>query len=830
MDDLILDIRYGIGQLLRQRGSSIVAVLTLALGIGASSAIFSVIDVTMLRPLPYPDPEQLVSVDSVEVEADGEVSQMPPSMDDMRTWQAAGDVFSAVAGWSGGIRGRIADGPQPERVQVLQFTEDYLSMHGVTPIIGRDFVRDDTEPDAPLVALLGYGYWQSRYGGRHNVIGETIRLDTDTATIVGVLPAWFNATTSLSMPLRISPREFSRRGTGRVAVSARLRADVTIDQARARLSARMVAAPRPDGRVRDVRDVRAAVTSELERATSRYRTTVNVLAGAVGLILLIACVNVAGLLLARGAARQSELAVRASLGAGRGRLIRQLLAESVVLALPGGAIGVLFAWLSLDAIVANIPLTLPGNSPITLNLEVLAATAALLVPTTLLFGLVPAMRLSRVRIGSVLARGSGRQVGSSLSKRGSQLLIAAEIALAVVLVAGAGLMIRSFIRISAVDLGFNPDGLVTMQVLPLDRNPAVHKEYYVALLQQIRTVPRLLSVGLVDNFPLGGSTRGTQVIVAGKTFGTTVFQVMPGYFETIGARLQDGRFPTAADYASGSRGTVINESAARMLFPDGPAVGRTLTRAGRNPQPWTVLGVIADLRHRGPLDPRDRNQPQVFFLFDPEVIDLNQAMMVVMRPSGSVPGLAEQLRQVAQSIGPQVLVETIRTGLDWFGDRVITPRRRTVLLGLLGGLGLALALVGVFGMTTYAVTRRTGEIGVRLAFGARPGAGRADDDARCGRADCDRRGRRRGKCRAGHARNRELPLRNGAGRSGDARRRGGSTGHGGMRRGARAGTACGEGRPGVEPSRPLSFRVLLQSRYWRAAPDSNQPLTYHSQR
>ncbi len=634
MDALIQDLRYGVRQLFRQRGSSIVAVLTLALGIGVSSAIFSVIDATLLRPLPYPDPEQLVSVWPEEIQDDGQAGQPSPSMEDMRSWQAAGDVFSAAAGWGGGTRDRIADGLQPERIEVLDFTEAYLSMHGVTPIIGRDFMRGDTDPNSPLVALLGYGYWQSHYGARGDVIGETVRLDADTATIVGVLPQWFNATTPVSIPLRVPPKEFSRRGTGRVSVLARLRPDVTIEQARARLSARMVAAPRPDGTVPRVREVRATVTSELESTTSKYRTTINVIAGAVGLILLIACVNVAGLLLARGAARQSELAVRASLGAGRGRLIRQLLTESVVLALPGGAIGVLLAWLSLDAIVANIPLSLPENSPVVLNLSVVAATAALLVPTALLFGLVPAIRLSGVRIGSVLARG-GRQVGSTLSRKGGQVLIAAEIALAVILVAGAGLMIRSFLRISAVDLGFNPAGLLTLQVLPLDRNLAAHKEYYKALLQQIRTIPGISSVGLVDNFSLDGRTTFTDVSSAGKPIYAMVFKVMPGYFETIGARLREGRVPAEADYVSGFRGTVINESAARALFPEGSAVGRTFTRGGRETQPWSVLGVIADLRHRGPLDTRSLNHPQVFFPFEPAERDLTRAMMVVMRPSGS---------------------------------------------------------------------------------------------------------------------------------------------------------------------------------------------------
>ncbi len=716
MDNVVQDIRYGVRQLYRQRGSSLVAILTLALGIGVSTAIFSVIDATMLRPMPYPDPEQLVTVGPAEVKADGELSRPTASMEDMRTWQAASDVFASVAGEGGAFRGRIVDGPTPERIEVAHFTEDYLSMHGIKPVIGRDFQRADTEYGAPLVALLGYGYWQSHYGGRPDVIGETIRLDTDIVTIIGVLPAGFNARTPLTTPLQIDPKEYARRGTGRVSVYARLRPGVTVEQAEERLSARM-----PDWSGGGASGkVRVIVESRLESATSYYRTTVNVLGGAVGLILLIATVNVAGLLLARGEARQSELAVRASLGAGRGRLIRQLLTESVVLAIPGGLLGVLLAWLSLDAIVANIPLSLPSNSPVTLNLKVLAATAALLIPTAVLFGLAPAIRLSRVRINSVMARG-GRQVSSTLSMRGSQILIAAEIALAVVLVAGAALMIRSFIRISAVDLGFNPDGLVTMQVLPLDKTAAAHKEYYLGLLQRLRSTPGISSAGIVDNFALGGGTTYTGVTVAGKGTGTTVFDVTPGYFETIGARLKTGRLPTDADYTSGFAGVVINETAARKMFPDRQAAGQELRSAGPAGKSWTVLGVIADLRHGGPLSTGSQGEPQVFFPLQPTESELIQAMTVVVRPAGDSAGLADQLRRTAEAGGSRVLVEKIQSANELFGERVITPRRQTVLLGLLGGLGLTLALVGVFGMTAYAVTRRTGEIGVRLAFGARPG-------------------------------------------------------------------------------------------------------------
>lgn len=717
MDALLKDLRYGVRQLLRQPGSSLVAVVTLALGIGVSTAIFSVIDATMLRPLPYPDPEQLVTIYPEVTMPDGRTSTATASMEDVRTWQKSGDLFSMVAGAGSAFRGRIVEGAEPERVEVSHFTEDYLPMHGVTPIIGRGFTREDTDPASPLVALLGYGYWQSRYGGRDDIVGQSVRFDTESATIVGVLPRWFNANIPVVAPLRTPPDEYSRRGTGRVSVYARLRPGVAIEQAQERLSARMGRFSLPDGRTSEQR---AVIRSRLRSALAQSRTTVRVLAGAVGLILLIACVNVSGLLLARGAARQPEIAVRASMGAGRGRLIRQLLTESLVLALPAGALGVVLAWLTLDILVANIPLRIPSNSPVTLNLEVLGLTAALLVMTALTFGLAPAIRLSRVRGGAVLA-GSSRRLGSALSRRGGQMLIAGEVALAVVLVAGAGLMIRSFVRIASVDLGYDASGLVVLEALPLERSPAAHKEFYTALLDRIRTIPGIRSAGIVNNFPLRGPTTFTSVAAGGRSGGTTVFEVTPGYFETIGATLVAGRLPADTDYASGFRFAVLNETAARTFF-DGPPVGRELTRRGEDKAPWTVIGVVADILHGGPLSPAPaREVSQIYFPLEISEYDLNNAMVVVMRPSGTLPGLYDQLRRVVSGVGPRVLLERIRTSEELFGETVVTPRRRTVLLGLLGGLGLLLALVGVFGMTAYSVARRTAEIGVRMALGARPG-------------------------------------------------------------------------------------------------------------
>jgi ABC-type antimicrobial peptide transport system permease subunit len=260
-----------------------------------------------------------------------------------------------------------------------------------------------------------------------------------------------------------------------------------------------------------------------------------------------------------------------------------------------------------------------------------------------------------------------------------------------------------------------------MEALPLDRSPAVHNQYYVSLLQAIRRIPGMTSAGVVDSFALGTGTTFTSVVVGTKSEGTTIVEVLPGYFETIGATLKAGRLLTDADYASETHVAIISDTAARKWF-GGIAVGRELIRAGTDRTPWTVIGVINDLRHGGPLQLTTRSEPdaQVFFPLSISEYDLNTAMTVVMRPSGSMRGLPDQLRRVAQGLGPRVLVERIRTGEELFGDRVLTPRRRTVLLGLLGGLGLALALVGVFGMTAYSVTRRTAEIGVRLAFGAEP--------------------------------------------------------------------------------------------------------------
>jgi predicted permease len=714
METIWQDVRYSLRLLARQRGFALVAIVTLALGIGASTAIFSVIDAAILRPLAYPHPEELVEVSVEFAQPDGRSIRLGPSYTDMIGWQDTG-VFSAIATSRNVAFGRILDAEQPERLDAGEMSLEYLKVFGVAPILGRSLSPDDMTPGAPGVVLLSYNYWRSHFGGTSSVVGQSMRFDDGSATIVGVLPARFESGMAIWRPVQIADPD--QRGSGR-STYARLPPGLTRELAEERLAAAMP--PGPDGR-----PLKMAVRlqSMLDDTRSGYRTTVNILAGAVGAILLIACVNVAGLLLARGATRQSELAVRASIGAGRGRLIRQLLTESVVLSLAGGLVGALVAWISLNALVANIPIVLSADVAPTMNLRVLAAAIGLTVLTGLLFGLAPALRLSRVTLGATLARGNRRQ-GSALTRRGGQLLIAVEVALAVVLVAGAALMVRSFAKILSVDLGFNPDAIVTMKVTPLNPDPAVFGQYCTELLRNLRQIPGVAAAGGIDNGLLLTSASSTRFIVEGRANGTSAMdffsQVLPGFFQAIGVAPLHGDLPSETNVVSGRNVLTINETAARTWFPDGRAVGRQVIRPGRVPETWEVGAVVPDVREGGPLSvPR----VTVYTPFRPSADRFAQTrgMTIVVRTNGEIPGLADVLRRTALSVGPRVLVEAVRTGNDLFSQKVIRPRQRTVLLSLLGGLGLALALVGVFGMTAYAVARRTQEIGVRMAFGARAG-------------------------------------------------------------------------------------------------------------
>jgi predicted permease len=453
METILQDVRYALRLLGRQRGFTVLAIVTLALGIGLSTALVSVLDAAILHPLPYPHPEQLVQVLIDSPQPDGRILHLGPSIERARTMMTAGHVFSDIAVSRNIFTPLVTDDLQPERLRGMEITEGYLPLFGVKPLLGRGIEADDTRPGAAAVVLLGFDYWQRRYAGSPDVVGQTIRFDAGPATIVGVLPSTFSRRTAIWRPLVVTRFLLALDGAG-TATDARLRTGVTLDRAARELTDLMA----PGKRGRPKVALRLLLDSE-----RRGKQIVRTLAWAVGLILLIACVNVGGLLLARGSTRLPELAIRGAIGAGRLRLVRQLMTESLVLAAAGGIAGILTAWWSLDALVATIPISLPSNSPAVVNIRVLAFSVGLSLVTGVVFGLAHALSLSRVRVANGLARGA-RGAASQLSRRSGQILIGIEVALAVVLLAAAGLMVSSFARLLAADLGFNPDGFITLEV------------------------------------------------------------------------------------------------------------------------------------------------------------------------------------------------------------------------------------------------------------------------------------------------------------------------------------------------------------------------------
>jgi predicted permease len=521
---LVQDVRFGVRLLRRQPVSSLLAVATLAVGIGMSTMLFSVVDVALLRPLPYPDPEELVLLSIEEHEIDGDVQRTDPSIRDVRGWRDAPHVLAAVGIGSDYALRRVVDAPAfeaAERVPVGEACEGFIEVLGIAPLLGRAINAEDCRLGAPAVALLGEAYWRRQFGASPDIIGRSVQLAGTSATIVGVLPAGLQPEAAVWSPPAFQANESNwdvRRGMG-LTVRARLAPGVTAAQAArelTELTARLGDddGSRPAGRV--------YVQSMHEEAVAGSAASLSVLGGAVALILLIACVNVAGLLLARGVTRQSELAIRVSIGASRARLVRQLVTECLMLGGLGAVAGLALAAISLDAFVSLVPLALPENSPLGLGVTVVAAAVALGMTSAVAAGVVPALRLSRVRPGVDLASAS-RLHGAALSRRGGKCLIAVEVALAIVLLAGAGVLVQSFVRLVSVDLGFDPDGIVTMEVQLASAEPDVGGLYYTELLDRLRALPDVESAS---------GAWGMLGDMAAITFGVPGL-VRPGEFDTV---------------------------------------------------------------------------------------------------------------------------------------------------------------------------------------------------------------------------------------------------------------------------------------------------------
>jgi predicted permease len=691
------DVRYAVRLLRRQPAFATVAIGTFSLGIGATAALFSVMDAALIRPLPFPKPEQLVDVRIRLATPTGTRSGQGASLTDARIWKSL-PVIANVALWSPSP-GLIADVGEPERVTGLQVSEGYFELFGIRPVLGQSFTEEMTRPESPAVGVLGHSYWRRRFGGEASVIGRSLRLGRQSVTIIGVLPEGFEHEIDVWLPFRWDPalRGFS-------AAYARLHDGVTLEQAQRDWTARMgEVRPWPDGSS-------IQLTPLLDDVSRGSRAVVKTLAAGVALILLIACLNVAGLLLARGSTRGAELAVRSSLGAGRVRLVRQLITESAVLAVAGAMCGLFLAWFFLDAIVGLLPLELPASSIPTLNGLVVGLTILTAAVTAIIAGIVPARRLSN---SAGLLQAGSRDGREPLTRRTGQVLIAAEFALAVVLVTGAGLLLRSLDRLLAVDLGFDPESVMVMRASPLQRNPEAFRDFYATLLEKVRHVPGVEAAGAIDFVPLGGSSTNLRIESASAAAEDVDSQyVLPGYFESLSMTPREGRVfgPGTGDLSS----VVLDEHASRILFPGGGAVGQRVTI---QKTAYEVVGVVPHVKRWGGLP--ETTRPNVYRLVP---AGHTGSLAVTVRTMRNVRIPPNALRAVAHESGSSVLVDSVAPGADLLAHNTAVPRRRTILLAILGGLGLVLTLVGIASVTAYTVARRTREIGVRLAFGADPGA------------------------------------------------------------------------------------------------------------